>query len=541
MTGFQAAGSGDAGLLGDAGLQGDAGLLSPVSASPLVAALTGDRAVLAAILAVEAGWAAVLEQHDLAPAGSAAVVAHAADASRYDVADIARRSQGGGNPVIPLLADLRTQVRGLDTAGVGADGVGAAKAVHTSLTSQDVLDTALMLVARNTVEALLADVKGTTAALARLAEQHADTLCVGRSLTQHSLPFTFGLRTAQWFHGLAAAGRRLEALELPVQFGGAAGTLAAGTVLTSTAGLTPGSAAGRLATDPFALSDALAIQLGLAAAPAPWHTNRLAVTSLGDALAAVVDASGKIAADVLFLSRPEVAEVAEPRAPGRGVSSAMPQKQNPVLSVLVRSAALQAPGLAAQLHLAAATFNDERPDGAWHTEWPALRQLLALALGAAGHLRELAEGLQVFPDGMRRNLDLSGPLLLSEGVSAAVAQLLSVSGPGANGAGPAGTGADGKQQLQAVVDKTLQAPAAEQAATYRKLLREAVPADKLSDERLEELLDPASYLGQAAEILRRILAAFPDFAGASTPAASNPAASTPTASTEPDGNGDSRG
>jgi 3-carboxy-cis,cis-muconate cycloisomerase len=323
---------------------------------------------------------------------------------------------------------------------------------------------------------------------------------VGRSLTQHSLPFTFGLKAAQWFHGLAAAARRLEALELPVQTGGAAGTLAAATVLTA------GSA-----SDPFGLSDALAAQLGLASTPAPWHTNRLAVTSLGDALAAVTDALGKIAADVLFLSRPEVAELAEPRAPGRGVSSAMPQKQNPVLSVLVRSAALRAPALAAQLHLAAANFNDERPDGAWHTEWPALRELLGLALGAAGHLRELAEGLQVFPAGMRRNLDLSGPLLLSEGVSAAVAPLL---------------GDDGKQQLQAVVDRTLQAPDAKQAETYRRLLRGAVPADRLSDDKLGELLDPASYLGQAAGISRRILAAFPDFAP--TP-------------TEKDGNGDSRG
>src|SRR5919112_2829086 len=480
MTG--AAGLGDAGVFGG---YGDVGLLSPVSASPLVAALTGDRAVLAAMLAVEAGWAAVLEKHDLAPAGSAAVVAHAADASRYDLADIARRAQGGGNPVIPLLADLRAQVKALDTAGVGA-----VKAVYTSLTSQDVLDTALMLLARNTVGALLADVKGTTAALARLAEQHAETLCVGRSLTQHSLPFTFGLRSAQWFSGLSAAARRLEALALPGQTGGAAGTLAAGTVLTAD---TP--------TDPFGLADDLAAQLGLAPAAAPWHTNRLAVTSLGDALAGVVDALGKIAADVLFLSRPEVAEVAEPRAPGRGVSSAMPQKQNPVLSVLVRSAALQAPGLAAQLHLAAATFNDERPDGAWHTEWPALRQLLALALGAAGHMRELAEGLQVFPDGMRRNLDLAGPLLLAEGVAAAVAPLLEDK-----------NGRNGKQQLQAVVDQTLQEPPADQAVTYRKLLREAVPASVLPDVRLEELLNPAGYIGEAAGIARRILAAYPDFA-----------------------------
>ncbi|MCQ6270268.1 lyase family protein [Pseudarthrobacter sp. R1] len=482
------------------GADGDVGLLSPVSASPLVAALTGDRAVLAAILAVESGWAAVLEKAGLAPAGSAAVVASAAEASRYNPADIARRAQGGGNPVIPLLADLRKHVAVLDTQGIGAG-----KAVHTSLTSQDVLDTALMLVARNTIEALLADLKGTTAALATVAERHADTLCVGRSLTQHSLPFTFGLRAAQWFHGLAAAGRQVEGLALPVQFGGAAGTLAAGTVLTSGSPATP-----------FGLADALAVQLDLAPAPAPWHTNRLVITSLGHALAAVLDAFGKIAADVLFLSRPEVGELAEPRAAGRGVSSAMPQKQNPVLSVLVRSAALQAPQLVAQLHLAAANFNDERPDGAWHTEWPALRQLLALALGAAGHVRELAEGLQVFPDAMRRNLDLAGPLLLAEGVAAAAAPLLEDK-----------DGRNGKQQLQAVVDQTLQAPPAEQAATYRKLLREAVPPGALPDLRMEELLNPASYLGEAAEIARRILAAYREFS--------------PPASAETDANGARRG
>ncbi|HEY9357170.1 MAG TPA: lyase family protein [Arthrobacter sp.] len=477
-----------AGAFGSAA-DGDAGLLSPASASPLVGALTGDRAVLAAILAVESGWAAVLEKAGLAPSGSAAVVASAAEAGRYDAADIALRAQGGGNPVIPLLADLRRQVQARDTSNVGA-----VKAVHTSLTSQDVLDTALMLLARNTVEALLADLKSTTAALARLADRHADTLCVGRSLTQHSLPFTFGLRAAQWFHGLAAAGRQLGQVQLPVQFGGAAGTLAAGTVLTS-----------GTASTPFGLADSLAVQLGLAAAPAPWHTNRLAITALGNALASVLDAYGKIAADVLFLSRPEVAELAEPRAAGRGVSSAMPQKQNPVLSVLVRSAALQAPQLSAQLHLAAANFNDERPDGAWHTEWPALRGLLRLALAAAGHVKELTEGLQIFPDAMRRNLDLAGPLLLAEGVGAAVAPLLEVR-----------DGATGKQQLQAVVDRTLEVPAADQAGTYRRLLREAVPAGQVTDLRLEQLLDPASYLGQAAGISRRILAAFPDFALSAT-------------------------
>jgi len=463
---------------------GDFGLLSPVSASPVVASLTGDRAVIAAILDVEAAWAAVLEEVGLAQEGSAAVVAEAADPSFYDVLSVAERAQGGGNPVIPLLGDLRARVRELD-----ASGLGAVRAVHTSLTSQDVLDSALMLLASRTVSALLAEVKGATTALATLAEQHADTLCVGRSLTQHALPYTFGLKAAQWFQGVAAAAARLESLELPVQFGGAGGTLASGTKLAAGSGSTP-----------FMLADSLASHLGLAPAPAPWHTNRLAVTALGDSLAALIDSFGKIAADLLFLSRPEVAELGEPLAAGRGVSSAMPQKQNPVLSVLIRSAALQAPGLASQLHLAAATFNDERPDGAWHSEWPALRRLLSLALGAASHLRELTEGLRVFPEAMRRNLGISGPLLLSEGVSAAVAPLL---------------GEDGKQKLQAVVDRTLAAPATEQADTYRKLLRETVPSNKLSDAELEALLDPASYLGEAEEISRRILAAYPDFTGSS--------------------------
>ncbi|WP_284982685.1 lyase family protein [Arthrobacter sp. efr-133-TYG-118] len=466
---------------------GDFGLLSPVSASPAVVALTGDRSVIAAILDVEAAWASVLEEAGFAPAGSAGVVAEAAESWAYDAASIAERAQGGANPVIPLLADLRGRVRQLD-AGHPGGAVGALTAVHTSLTSQDVLDSALMLLAHRVVSALLAEAKGTTTALAALAEQHADTLCVGRSLTQHALPFTFGLKAAQWFHGVAAAARRLEVVELPVQFGGAGGTLAAGAVLTE------GSS-----SSPFDLADALAGKLGLAPVPAPWHTNRLAVTGLGDALAALTDSFGKIASDLLFLSRPEVAELGEPLAAGRGVSSAMPQKQNPVLSVLIRSAALQTPGLAAQLHLAAANFNDERPDGAWHSEWPALRQLLRLSLGAATQLRELAEGLRIFPEAMRRNLEISGPLLLSEAVASSVAPLL---------------GADrseGKARLQAVVDETLRAPAAEQARIYTKLLREAVPASKLSDEELQAVLDPANYVGEAAEISRRILAAYPEF------------------------------
>ncbi|PYI67712.1 3-carboxy-cis,cis-muconate cycloisomerase [Arthrobacter livingstonensis] len=475
-------------------MPGDFGLLSPVTADPRRQSVTGDGAVVAAVLAVETAWVQVLESTGLAPAGSAATIREAANGEGFQAAGLAAAAQGGGNPVIPIVAKLRSLVSGRSPE--------AAAAVHASLTSQDVLDTALMLLASNAVAMLRGDVAGASAAMARLARAHAGTLQPARTLTQHSLPSTFGLKAAQWFHGLAAAATRLDAITFPVQFGGAAGTLAAGTVLAAKAG-----------TDPFTLADSLAGNLGLAAAPAPWHTNRTQVTALGDALAALTDAAGKVANDVLLLSRPEFGELAEPRAAGRGVSSAMPQKQNPVLSILVRSAALAAPQQAAQLHLAAALSVDERPDGAWHTEWNALRTLLELAGGAAAALHELAAGLQVFPDAMRRNLAISGPLLLSEAAGAAVVPLLESQGGTANprkgGVGNAPGG--GKAAFQAIVDRALQAQAGTQGTEFARLLRAAVPETALADAELDRLLDPAGYLGENSRIVERIFAAYPQW------------------------------
>jgi 3-carboxy-cis,cis-muconate cycloisomerase len=461
---------------------GTFGLLSPATADPQLRSLTDDDAVVAAVVAAEAGWAAVLENAGLAPSGTAATVRQAVREGTFSAAELAAAGQAGGNPVIPIVAQLRTVVAGLDAP--------AAAAVHASLTSQDVLDTALMWLSRNAVAALRKDVAGAAAGLVRLAQSHQDTLQVARTLTQHSLPYTFGLKAAQWFHGLAAAATRLDAATYPVQFGGAAGTLAASSVLAAKAD-----------TDPFTLADAWARELGLATAPAPWHTNRIAVTELGDALASLCDAAGKIANDVLLLSRPEFGELAEPRAAGRGVSSAMPQKQNPVLSVLVRSAALSAPHHAAQLHLAAALSIDERPDGAWHSEWSALLTLLQLAGGAMAALHELVSGLQVFPAAMRRNLAISGALLLSEAVAAAVVPLLS----GGNGS------ASGREQFQAVVDQALAAPPGEQGAEFARLLRSAVPRRDLPDAELDALLDSAGYLGESRAIATRIFAAHPQW------------------------------
>jgi 3-carboxy-cis,cis-muconate cycloisomerase len=215
----------------------------------------------------------------------------------------------------------------------------------------------------------------------------------GRSLTRYAVPVTFGLKAAGWLQSVLDAADDLDALVLPAQIGGAAGTLAAPTELAVLTG----------AADPaktaLELVSSTAAALGLPAAP-PWHTARAAVTRLGDALTGCTDAYGRIANDVLTLSRPESGELAEPAAEGRGGSSTMPGKVNPVLSVLVRRAALSAPALAAQLHLAAADSGDERPAGAWHVEWAALQLLARRAVVAAAQTTELLAGLRVDADRM---------------------------------------------------------------------------------------------------------------------------------------------
>ncbi|MDX3661408.1 lyase family protein [Streptomyces sp. ID05-26A] len=290
--------------------------------------------------------------------------------------------EAAGNPVLPLVSALRGRV---------------STTVHTGLTSQDVLDTALMLLARGAVEGISADLGRTARALAGLAGEHRASVMAGRTLTQYAVPITFGLKAARWLVGVLDSLDELEAVasSLPVQCGGAAGTLSR-------------------VPDPVASASALAGYLGLVWPGMPWHTYRAPVTRLGDAVVRGCDALGVMAADLLTLGRPEVGEVREGFVAGRGGSSTMPHKRNPVLSVLVNSAALRAPGLGAQLHLCAARAVDERPDGAWHAEWPALRALLELAVVAASQAAELVEGLEVRADVMVRRAAEAAPELLAE-------------------------------------------------------------------------------------------------------------------------------
>lgn len=223
----------------------------------------------------------------------------------------------------------------------------------------------------------------------------------GRTLTQYAVPVCFGLRAAQWLVGVDDARESLRAVNaaLPVQCGGAAGTLAL---------------AGEVVDDAVRAAGVLADRLELIWPGLSWHTRRNPITRLGEALTTTCDALGRIAGDVLLLGRPEIGEVREAAAAGRGGSSTMPHKQNPVLAVLVRSAALQAPPLSAMLHAAAAQVIDERPPGDWHAEWPALRRLLVLALTAASQSTDLVAGLDVNVAAMRRRADGAAAHLLSE-------------------------------------------------------------------------------------------------------------------------------
>ncbi|MFI2436205.1 3-carboxy-cis,cis-muconate cycloisomerase [Streptomyces sp. NPDC018693] len=378
----------------------DSGLLAPGWADSPAAAATSDTAYLRALLDAEAALTRAQAALGLAPAEAARAVTEAADADRFDVRSLAERARAGGNPVIPLVADL--------TKAVG-DPYGPY--VHRGATSQDIMDTAAMLVAVRTLGLVLGDLDRTERALARLAAEHRDTAMPGRTLTQHAVPTTFGLKAAGWRSLVLDARDRVTAVRdsLPAQLGGAAGTLAAF------------GAYG--ADDPMALPAAYARELGLRAPELPWHTLRTPVADLAGCLALTAGALGKLAVDVLTLSRTEIAEVAENTASGGGGSSAMPHKSNPVRSTLIAAAARRAPQLAATLYGALAA-EDERPAGAWHAEWEPLRDLLRLAGGAARDAAALAEGLRVRPDAMREHLDLTHGSIVSERLSAELAPVL---------------------------------------------------------------------------------------------------------------------
>jgi 3-carboxy-cis,cis-muconate cycloisomerase len=420
-----------------------------------------DTAWLQAMLDTEAALARALERAGLAAAGAGAAVTAAARAGHFDLAELGAQAALTGNPV-PALARALRQLLPPE----------ASAAVHQGATSQDIIDTAMMLLARSAAHTTLASLAAAAGAAAGLARRHGDTIMIGRTLLQQAVPVTFGLVAAGWLTSLDEARTALAAVRrdrLAVQFGGAAGTLAA------------------LGADGPRVAALLAAELGLAEPVLPWPTSRVRLVELAGALAAVAAATGKIARDVTLLAQSEVAEVREGGGPApaggtrRGGSSAMPHKNNPVAAIAILGCTKQVPGLVATL-IAAAEQEHQRAAGAWHAEWQPLTALLRLTASAASWCEELLAGLEVDAEAMRANLEAAGGLPMAEHVAA----LLSA-------------------RLGASAAHDLVAGAAASGRPFRDAL--AAATDVLTGEEIDAALDPAGYLGAAAEFTRRALAA----------------------------------
>jgi 3-carboxy-cis,cis-muconate cycloisomerase len=348
--------------------------------------LMSDAAFLTAMAEVENAWLGVLVDAGVAPVEARADLTSLV--SSADTEAIAAAAEADGNPVIGLIGLLRERTGG-DTA----------RWLHRGLTSQDVIDTAVMMCLRDVLSRIRIEIEVQVRTLSALAETHQHDPMLARTLTQPALPSTVGMKMATWLSGVLDAADTVAALPaLVVQAGGAAGTMAAAGELTGSPG------------DAMALSDALADALTLAYA-APWHTTRSAITRIGDTLVTCCDAWGHIAADVAMASRAEVGEMTEGRGGG---SSTMPHKNNPVLSILIRRASICAPALAATLHTASASSVDERADGGWHAEWATLRTLARRAVVAATQTSELVGWLRIDSQRAAENLAAAGDLLAEQ-------------------------------------------------------------------------------------------------------------------------------
>jgi 3-carboxy-cis,cis-muconate cycloisomerase len=432
----------------DRGMSAFDGLFVPAD----LRAAVSSRAWLEALLDAERALVNAGAAAGTVPAHLAAEIAGACDPDRFDFEQLLAEGRAVGNPVEPLVRAL-----------VGAVGEDAAPYVHRGATSQDILDTAAMLVSRRALALVLAEADRVAAATAALAREHRETPMVARTLLQHAVPTTFGLKAAGWLTAVVEARVRLEQVSrerLAAQLGGAAGTLA-------------GFGAGGVA-----LVELYARELGLEAPTMPWHTNRTRVAELGAALAAAAGVASKIALDLVLLAQTDVAEVSE-GAEGR--SSTMPQKRNPVGSTLARASARLAAAHAGVL-TASLEQEHERAAGAWQAEWEALTGALAYTGGALAALAGALESLEVDSARMRANLDLSDGLVLAERVSFLLRDRL------------------GRAEAQQVVREATRAE-----TSFRDALL-ADPRAGIDAAELDAALDPTTYLGSAPELVDRALA-----------------------------------
>lgn len=429
---------------------------------PIREAVSG-RAWLQAMLDAEAALAAAGARVGLIPSEAAQQIGACCEADRFDVGEIGRRGRGAGNPVPALVRALTDEV-----SKASGDAAGH---VHRGATSQDITDTAAMLVCRRALDLVLSETDAVAAACARLAGEHRDTLMPARTLLQQALPTTFGLKAAGWLASVLEARGGLRGVRdrgLAAQLGGAAGTLAS------------------LGDDGLSVLREFALELGLAEPVVPWHTDRTRIVVVGDALSLLSGALEKISTDVILLSQTEVGEVSEPAAEGRGGSSTLPHKRNPILSVTAVANARRARDLCHTLR-AAMPQEHERAAGAWHTEWETLSDALALTGGAASGVRETLEGLEVHPGRMRRNLEQTKGMLLAENVTTVLSEKL------------------GRLKAHDLVAKACGRALVEDRHLRDELVEDEDIRAALSEDGIDAALDPAAYLGSAGPLVDRAL------------------------------------
>src|SRR5882757_4903567 len=439
-------------------------LLAPMLSAASMRAVCDDRASLQNMLDFEAALARAEAAAGVIPQAAAAAIAATCNAESFDLAALAEAATRSGNLAIPLVKAL--------TASVARADPEAARYVHWGATSQDVIDTATMLTLRAAIDALLVDIDRAIAGFAGLARQHRHTAMVARTWLQHALPMPFGLKLAEYaaaLHRSRARLKRLRAEGLALQFGGAAGTLAA------------------LGDKGLAVAEKLAAELKLPLPDAPWHAHRDRIADAASVFAILAGSCGKIARDVSLMMQTDVAEAFEPSGEGRGGSSTMPHKRNPVAAAAALGAAIMAPNLAATM-FAAQVGDHERSAGPWHAEWPTLPNLLLVTSGALAAIVDIAEGLEVDVARMRANVDATGGLIMAEAVTFALAEKI------------------GKSDAHHLIEA-----ASKKAVAEKKHLRDILADDSqvtalLGGDGLARLFEPMAYQGASQALIDRLLA-----------------------------------
>ncbi|MBR0936524.1 3-carboxy-cis,cis-muconate cycloisomerase [Bradyrhizobium jicamae] len=438
-------------------------LLAPMLSSAAMRAVCDDATTLQHMLDFEAALARAEAAVRVIPATAAGPIGAACRSESFDIAELAEAATRSGNLAIPLVKALTAEVAKADSE--------AARYVHWGATSQDVIDSATMLSLRAGIDALLADLDRAVAGFANLARTHRNTAVVARTWLQHALPMPFGLKLAEYAAALHRSRKRLQRLRseaLALQFGGAAGTLAA------------------LGDNGLAVAGQLAEELDLPLPDAPWHTHRDRIAEAASVFAIIAGSCGKIARDVSLMMQTDVGEAFEPAGAGRGGSSTMPHKRNPVASASALGSATMAPNLAATI-FAAQVQDHERSAGPWHAEWPALPGLMLVTSGALAAVVDLAEGLEVDAARMRLNLDATGGLIMAEAVTFALAEKI------------------GKSDAHHLIEAASKAAVAAKTHLRDVLSADAQVTAHLDAATIAKLFEPMAYQGASQALIDRLL------------------------------------